>query len=218
MQLLGQFKLDGDGSFAGEIMAGLTSTNSWKVNTGDEDWWKLVKNGDLVASDDGWLKDENGNFILDNDGNKIGDSGKETGLLNILFGKINEDGTLSYSGREYDSFSDEEIKVAQALMLSAGMRNDGAENFKDVQWISEENENHVIAAKEILSEARNSVATSVFMNALDKASDTVVFEPYLSTNVISSMDYSYRTRFLDYVQVKEDFYFGEHALFSDEVK
>ena len=39
---------------------------------------------------------------------------------------------------------------------------------------------------------------------------------FLSTNVISSMDYSYRTRFLDYVQVKEDFYFGEHALFSDE--
>ena len=77
MQLLDKFNLAGDKAFAGEIMAGLTSTNSWKVNTGDEDWWKLVKNGDLVASDDGWLKDENGNFILDNDGNKIGDSGKD---------------------------------------------------------------------------------------------------------------------------------------------
>lgn len=30
------------------------------------------------------------------------------------------------------------------------------------------------------------------------------------------MNYSYRNRFLDFVQVKEDFYFGEHALFSDK--
>ena len=180
------------------------------------DYWKLMKNGDLVDDDDGWLRDENGNFILDNDGNKIGDSGKETGLLNILFGKMNGDGTVSYLGKKYDSFSDEEIKVAQALMLSAGMKNDGAENFRDVRWISEENGNHVISAKEILSEAGNTVATPVFMNALDKASDTVVFEPYLSINVISSMNYSYRNRFLDFVQVKEDFYFGEHALFSDK--
>lgn len=218
MQLLDQFKLAGDETFASEIMAGLTAPSSWVENIGDEDWWRLMKNGDLVASDDGWLKDENGNFILDNDGNKIGDSGKETGLLNILFGKVNEDGTLSYSGREYDSFSDEEIKVAQALMLSAGMKNDGAANFKDVRWISEENENHVISAKEILSEAGNSVATPVFMNALDKASDTVVFEPYLSTNVISSMDYSYRTRFLDYVQAKEDFYFENRLLLDNDPK
>lgn len=129
------------------------------------DYWKLMKNGDLVDDDDGWLRDENGNLILDNDGNKIGDSGKATGLLNILFGKMNDDGTVSYSGKKYDSFSDEEIKVAQALMLSAGMKNDGAENFRDVRWISEENGNHVISAKEILSEAGNTVATPVFMNA-----------------------------------------------------
>ena len=180
------------------------------------DYWKLMKNGDLVDDDDGWLRDENGNFILDNDGNKIGDSGKETGLLNILFGKMNDDGTVSYSGREYDSFSDEEIKVAQALMLSAGMKNDGAENFRDVRWISEENGDHVISAKEILSEAGNTVATPVFMNALDKASDTVVFEPSLSTNVISSMDYSYRNRFLDFVQVKEDFYFENRLLLDND--
>lgn len=57
MQLLDQFKLDGDGSFAGEIMAGLTSTNSWKVNTGDEDYWKLVRrnDGSFAWQEDGSL-------------------------------------------------------------------------------------------------------------------------------------------------------------------
>lgn len=56
-QLLDKFNLAGDKAFAGEIMAGLTSTNSWKVNTGDEDWWKQVRrnDGSFAWQEDGSL-------------------------------------------------------------------------------------------------------------------------------------------------------------------
>ena len=47
MQLLDQFKLAGDETFAGEIMAGLTDPSSWVENTGDEDWWKLNLKGEI---------------------------------------------------------------------------------------------------------------------------------------------------------------------------
>ena len=47
MQLLDQFKLAGDETFTGEIMAGLTDPSSWVENTGDEDWWKLNLKGEI---------------------------------------------------------------------------------------------------------------------------------------------------------------------------
>ena len=57
MQLLDQFKLAGDETFAGEIMAGLTDPSSWVENTDDEDWWKQVRrnDGSFAWQEDGSL-------------------------------------------------------------------------------------------------------------------------------------------------------------------
>ena len=65
---------------------GVLNPESWKINSGTQDFWKLMENGDLVDDEMGWLKDQNGNYNLDENGNRIGAEGIETGLLNILNG------------------------------------------------------------------------------------------------------------------------------------
>jgi len=48
------------------------------------DYWKLMEDGSLEMTEDGWLKDPNGNYILDEDGNRMGAEGIQEGLQNIL--------------------------------------------------------------------------------------------------------------------------------------
>jgi hypothetical protein len=94
--------------------------NSYADNYYDSsaDYWKLMRDGTLVNDNKGWLVDENGNPILNANGQQIGstENAIETGLLNILFG-----GT---SGVGYDEYSDEQVKIAQMLMINAGMKYD----------------------------------------------------------------------------------------------
>ena len=82
MQLLDQFKLAGDETFAGEIMAGLTDPSSWVENTGDEDWWKLMDDGSIAYDGQADLYDVNGNLIY-----KTQSRGLEGSLVEILYGK-----------------------------------------------------------------------------------------------------------------------------------
>ncbi|MBD3292995.1 MAG: hypothetical protein GF393_08735, partial [Armatimonadia bacterium] len=84
------------------------------------DYWKLMEDGSLKYDGDGWLKDSNGNYILDGEGDRIGAEGIETGLLNIINGMT--------SGKRYGSFTDEQIAVAQQIMIDSGMVFTGPEN------------------------------------------------------------------------------------------
>jgi len=80
------------------------------------DYWKLMRDGTLVNDDKGWLVDENGDPKLNGKGEWIGAGGIETGLLNILFGGTH--------GVGYDEYSDEQVRIAQNLMIIAGMKYD----------------------------------------------------------------------------------------------
>jgi hypothetical protein len=80
------------------------------------DYWKLMDNGTLVNDNKGWLTYENGKPVLNADGKQIGAAGIETGLLNIIFGGTH--------GVGYDKYNDEQIRLVQSLMISAGMKYD----------------------------------------------------------------------------------------------
>lgn len=111
------------------------------------DYWKLTWGGQLINDGQGWLVDENGMYInIDGtrspvpvNGQTLGvgtfdDNGTprkgsiETGLLNIIAGT---------SGQAYSSFSDEQIKAAQALMTGADKPMEPSNpdaNFREFDW------------------------------------------------------------------------------------
>ena len=170
------------------------------------DYWKMMSNGDLVEDEDGWLKDESGNKIKDKDGNDIGYSGKETGLLNILFGERQSDGSMKNSGRCYKSFDDDQVKLVQSIMVGAHMTHTENENFRDIQWTSDGG--NIIYAKDILNNFGDSVATPVFMNGYDNASDALIFSSNFSEidHALSSVSTGSMNRFLQYTAEKNNFY------------
>ncbi len=84
-QINRMFGLDGDSSFAGEMIDAIMDKNSWKENVGDTDHWRVLNNGDLL--DDGL--DDRVSF----------EDGRET----IYYGKKSKQGTLEkYLGIEKD--------------------------------------------------------------------------------------------------------------------
>ncbi|MDC7124043.1 MAG: M23 family metallopeptidase [Spirochaetales bacterium] len=171
------------------------------------DYWKLMDNGDLVEDGDGWLRDQNGNLIKDKDGNPIGAEGIETGLLNILHG-----GT---SNKAYSDFSDAEIQAAQKLMIDAGFSPTEVENFKDRMWNSG-NDGKTIKAGSTLNGFGNTVATSVFMNGMDKATDTILFSNNNGSiaQALGNVPLIAAERFMQYLGAKAGFYGGDHNLFD----
>jgi len=96
------------------------------------DYWKLMRDGTLVNDNKGWLVYENGKPILNEKDEWIGAGGIETGLLNILFGGTH--------GVGYDKYSDEQIRLAQMLMIGAGMKytEDKDGNIRSRKWIGNE--------------------------------------------------------------------------------
>jgi murein DD-endopeptidase MepM/ murein hydrolase activator NlpD len=192
------------------------NADNWKENTGDVDHWTLMANGDLVEDEDGWLRDQNGNFIIDKDRKKIGDNGIETGLLNILFGEKQEDGSMKNSGKSYSSFSDEQIATAQALMYGAGFTNDGKENPRDVTWNKDKNSGNTIKADLIADGAGNTVATQVFMNIFDNLTNGMIDNTSLRYTAFQSYSREdYAARLTNYFSAKYSFYNGEHKLFNN---
>ncbi len=77
-------ELEGNAAFEQSIEDALADGRSYLPNQGPVDNWKLMEDGSLVMTEDGWLKDSNGNYILDDDGNRIGAEGIQGGLQNIL--------------------------------------------------------------------------------------------------------------------------------------
>jgi len=178
------------------------------------DYWRLMANGDLVDDGDGWLKDENGNYInadgsrtATRRGNTIGAQGKETGLLRILYG----------NNKAYKDFSDDEIKSVQKIMYEAGLQtiNKIQENeFRKAQWGSGST-GKVIKADTILRQYGNTVIAPVFMNALDKISNLVVFNTtVMDEQAVQEVPTLAKERFARYVEAKRAFYFGEHKIFN----
>ncbi|MCR4948785.1 MAG: hypothetical protein K6A15_06505 [Treponema sp.] len=100
-----------------------------------DDYWRMTWGGQLINDGQGWLIDENGWYINadgthspDRQDNSLGANGIETGLLNIIAGT---------SGQAYSSFSDEQIKAAQALMTGADKPMEPSNpdaNFREFDW------------------------------------------------------------------------------------
>lgn len=75
------------------------------------DYWKLMEDGSLVKSEDGWLKDPNGNYILDGNGERIGAEGMQSGLQNIME-------EFGVAGSEYSAYQ---------TLVDQGFENRGEE-------------------------------------------------------------------------------------------
>jgi murein DD-endopeptidase MepM/ murein hydrolase activator NlpD len=171
------------------------------------DFWKLMANGDLVDDGDGWLRDQNGNYVKDSDGNTIGAKGKETGLLNILYG-----GT---AGADYNQYSDTQIDMVQRLMENSGMVHTGQVDKKARMWNG--TTGSTITANSISSGFGDSVATPVFMNGMDRATDIVLFSDNFNQvdRTMTAIPDLAESRFASYLKAKAGFYAGEHTLWKD---
>ena len=155
-------------------------------------------------------------MTLPTNGNKIGANGIETGLLNILFGEKQEDGSMKNSSKSYSSFSDEQIATAQALMYGAGFTNDGKENPRDVTWNKDKNSGNTIKADFIADGAGNTVATQVFMNIFDNLTNGMIDNTSLRYTAFQSYSREdYAARLTNYFSAKYTFYNGEHKLFNN---
>ena len=176
------------------------------------DYWKLMKDGTLVKDKDGWLRNENGEYILDKKGNRIGAEGIETGLLNILYGGTNR--------KAYESYSDKQIKDAQKLMTAAEFSYTETNGYKSRSWVNG-NEGKFIDSSSILSGFGDTVAAAVFVNGLDRLSDSVVFGDWMNGTMSELIvPAKAQERFTNLVEVKKDFYYSEHKMFdpADEKK
>ncbi|MCL2319756.1 MAG: M23 family metallopeptidase, partial [Treponema sp.] len=129
------------------------------------DYWKLTRDGTLLNDNSGWLRNEDGTYVRNADGQRIGAAGIETGLLNILFG-----GT---SGLAYDTFSDVQIQLAQALMISAGMQyNGGADGtIRSRTWTGNKT-GQALDMLDVMSQTGNTIATQVFARYYDSSIDS----------------------------------------------
>ncbi len=191
-------QVNGDQSALAGILGSYDST---------ADYWKLMANGDLIDDGDGWLRDQNGNAITDKDGNRIGAAGKETGLLNILFGGTNN--------VAYKEFSDSQIMTVQQLMESSGLTHTGQVDPRSRNWNA--SLGATINASSVLSGFGDTVATSVFMNGFDSATDTILFSDNMSQvhQAFTSVATKAQDRFWSYLGAKSSFYGGDHNLFQN---
>ncbi|MBC6719662.1 S-layer family protein [Treponema sp. Marseille-Q4130] len=139
------------------------------------DYWKLTHGGQLVNDRQGWLKDENGKYIgidgkpMDEpiEGKTLGARGIETGLLNLLAGT---------SGRNYDSFTDAQVAIAQQLMKDAGMKavNGATEtDARKLKWST--------------AKGGQTLNMYEFMNAAGCKVPDTIFAAYYNTTVDSEL-------------------------------
>jgi murein DD-endopeptidase MepM/ murein hydrolase activator NlpD len=212
--LISQFNLEGDAGVLNMMINELYNPASYRANTGNTDYWKLMRDGSLVNDNQGYLRDENG-FYVSRDGSRtvsinpedtIGAAGIETGLLNILYG-----GT---SGVAYANFSDWQIALAQELLRSSGFVHNGAEAMKDRYW-NTGNDDKSISFDDITDVFGNTVAAQVFMNGMDKLSDDAVFGSVIDRIAARSSIPDYMLgRFDQLAYAKSAFYTGTKTLFQ----
>jgi murein DD-endopeptidase MepM/ murein hydrolase activator NlpD len=212
--LISQLDIDGDAGFLNMMIDELYNPASYSANTGSTDYWILKRDGALVNDNQGYLKDENGLYI-NKDGSRtaeiipgqtIGAAGIETGLLNILYGGT---GDIAYG-----EFSDEQIANVQELLQYSGFKHNGAEALRDRYW-STGNNNKVISFASLKYSFGNTIAAQVFMNGMDKLSDSAAFG-YTSDRLKAYAGISeyMLARFVRLVEAKKSFYDGAGALFQ----
>jgi len=196
------FGLQADTSFSMEMIAGINNPENWKMNIGDMDYWKLLNDGTLQKDGSGWLRDERGNLILNKDGQMIGATGEETGLLNIMYG-----GT---SGKIYKSFEDYQKEHSYKLMseMLDPYYEDGKEHTKEnANW-----DKTVVAnlnMTDLMEFAGDTVALQVFTKYYDSTVDAL----YADMNQIDIGDVTIRgvtdnakEKFSNFMQAKSEFY------------
>ncbi|MGI5174631.1 hypothetical protein H0R92_13655 [Treponema sp. OMZ 840] len=139
-----------------------------------KDYWLLTHGGQLVNDGQGWLRDVDGKYIsIDGtrtdrpiEGETLGGSGIETGLLNLLGGT---------SGKAYAAFTPEEKAVAQQLMSKAEMQMD-----KNGYWYAlDENERDTNKGKRL--------NMYDFMSTAGIATPDVIFDTYYNNTVDSQL-------------------------------
>ena len=211
------FKLKGDSALSNEMLAGVLNAENWKENSGDVDHWTMMKDGSLKKDNDGWLRDEDGMYI-NSDGSRtawrtdktLGAKGIETGLLNILY----PDEGSGY-GKKYTDFTSEQKDEAQKLMHDSGMKMEDGDKYT-ANWIND-NENHIIKTGKYMDIAGDTVATPVFMQAMDGKSDSMVFGNFLDKTLanLSMIGKDYAERFYNFVDAKSDFIKDTYALVTE---
>ena len=81
-QINKMFNLEGEASFAGQMIDEIMNKDSWKENTGDVDHWTLKDDGSLAYDGKADLFDENGNLIYETK-----KRGLEGSFIEILYGE-----------------------------------------------------------------------------------------------------------------------------------
>ena len=194
-----------------DLLAGLASG----MYDSSADYWRLMSDGSLAYDGSGYLKDENEMYI-NSDGTRtskitkktIGAEKVETGLLNILYSK-------NGYGKKYADFTEEQKASAQKLMFVSGMKMEDGDKYT-AQWI-DDGKDHTIKTGKYMKVAGNTVATQVFMQAMDSKSDSMIFGNSLDRMKVNASMYGkdYADRFMDFVDAKTKFLNDTYSLVSD---
>ena len=187
------------------------------------DYWKLMSNGQLVKDKDGWLKDENGLYInadgthtKERKANTIGAEKIQTGLLNILYGEIDENGRMKNYGKKYNDFTWAQQISSVMIMENAKIEKYYPDphklGFDNVQWVTDGT--NELNMNQVMNYAGGTIATEVFMNYFDKATNNMLDNVSAVRKTIKQYKNSdYFERLNNYYEAKRIFYEGNHNLF-----
>lgn len=119
-------------------------------------------------------------------------------------------------GKKYTDFTSEQKDEAQKLMHDSGMKMEDGDKYT-ANWIND-NENHIIKTGKYMDIAGDSVATPVFMQAMDGKSDSMVFGNIFEKSLVSlsMIGKDYAGRFNEFVDAKRDFVNGTYALVNSD--
>jgi murein DD-endopeptidase MepM/ murein hydrolase activator NlpD len=183
------------------------------------DFWKLLNNGNLQYDGKGWLTDAQGRPIFDKNGDQIGASGIEGGLLKIL---------------GVDANDKEAVARVRQMMSDAGLRHSDGADPEDWQWrnngtvdgekvnITDLNMDRIIGFYLMVNPEHgygygNSMVTAVFMKGFDSSTDNFVLGDgnAKKQEMIAMPDYV-SDRYFGFVKAKGDFYNKMQALVGGE--
>jgi murein DD-endopeptidase MepM/ murein hydrolase activator NlpD len=166
------------------------------------DFWKLLDDGTLMNDNSGWLTDINNLPVKNNRGEQVGADGIETGLLNILYG-----GTHNV---KYDEYAEDQISLAQSLMISAGMNyREGADGKMQSRSWSGNVKGQKLDMLYTMYRAGNSIAAQVFARYYDTTADILlskILEKDTGIPVTHFVPYVIHDRFESLLDAKMNFY------------
>jgi murein DD-endopeptidase MepM/ murein hydrolase activator NlpD len=163
------------------------------------DYWKLTKDGKLKYDGSGWLHDELGRTIKDKNGKDIGANGVETGLVNILLGRVAQ--------------NDDETRAVQDLMVASGLQHTGDSSTDPTKWAwnLKANANTEINLGQAMNNWGNSMVSAVFASYYNTTADMQIAKT-MGKNIgefgTSDVASSVAVRYADLVNSKTAFYSG----------